>query len=232
LTLRLQKSLYVPAVSNGTVMYRRLQEAVMMAREQEMRYNLFPASNGPAYPELPLLLQRTHQAGETFTVRVPFMARRFGWHWRLEAPPLELRVANRVLEGDSLDHYAGTPNLIFGGPSTLPEVRQRIKEANAYLLAVAKAVQRRADVVAVEPEPADKPAQPDDDTRSVADRPALPVEIDPNAPARTEEVDPNAPARIEKVDPNAPAIEEPAKTGAPGGRGPAPASTGRSLGSR
>jgi hypothetical protein len=140
---------------------------------------------------LPQLLQRTHQAGETITVRVPFIAKRFGWQWRLEQPHLALRAANRTLQGDSLERYAGTPFLIFGDAATLGDIRQRTKLANNYVMAVAKAVQRQADVQAVvEPtEPptvalADIVAQADD-TRladgpvNIEDRPA----IDPNAPA-------------------------------------------------
>jgi hypothetical protein len=183
-TLQLRQPLYAPAVSNGTVQYRRMQESVLAARDQEMRFNLFAGAPGPEYPKLPLLLQRTHQAGEKLVVRVPFTARRFGWTWRIDPPPVELRVANRVLDGDSLSRYAETPYLIFGDAATLGEVRDRLKRANTYVLAVAKAVQRQSNVVAVVETPADTPLQPDDATLPPPDEiRALTEGVDPNAPA-------------------------------------------------
>lgn len=182
-TLRLRKPLYIPAVTNGTMAYRRLQESLIAARDQEMRFNLFPPNLAPELPELPLLLQPTHQAGETIVVRVPFTARRFGWTWRLGTPSVALRNASRILDGDSIDRYAGTPFLIFGGPETLVEIRNRTKQANNYVVAVAKAVQRQAFVTAVVEKPVESPIQPDDATLPLEESPAGSEGFDPNAPA-------------------------------------------------
>jgi len=195
-TLRLRKPLYVPAVTNGTAQYRRLQQALLTARDQELRFNLFNASGAPEIPTLPLLLQQSHRAGETIVVRVPFTARRFGWSWRIDAPQLALNLANRVLEGDSLERYAGLPHLIFGSPAALADVRQRVKLANNYLLAVAKTVQRQAEVVAVVDTPAADLALADQPARAeMSETSALlaaRLGFDPDRPA----FDPNAPAIV------------------------------------
>lgn len=195
-TLRLRKPLYIPAVTNGTAQYRRLQQALLTARDQELRFNLFNATDAPEAPTLPLLLQQSHRVGETIVVRVPFTARRFGWSWRIDAAQLALNLANRVLEGDSIERYDGLPHLIFGSPATLADIRQRVKLANNYLLAVAKTVQRQSEVVAVTETPAvdsalaDQPARAEmlEGYASLASRPAF----DPDAPA----FDPNAPAVV------------------------------------
>jgi hypothetical protein len=190
-TLRLRKPLYTAAVSNGTASYHRMQDALQGAREQELRYHLFSLNERPDLPVLPQLLQRTHQAGEAIVVRVPFTARRFGWTWRIETPQVALATPNRVLTGDSLDRYENAPYLIFGDAATLGDIRQRVKLAQAYVVTVAKEVQRRSNGAAVaEPAPAvnptlaDQPAVADED--AVADRVAH-VEarpaFDPNAPA-------------------------------------------------
>ena len=179
-TLRLRKPLYVPAVTNGTAAYRQLQMSVQAARDQELRYNHFTAGTAPELPSLPLLIQMSHRAGEPLVVRVPFIARRFGWQWKLENPQFELRGASRTFVGDSLEFYAGTPHLIFGGARTLVEIRERTKAARDYVVTVAREVQRNADVQAVEE------AIPD---VALAEAVAVPEAseilpaIDPNAPA-------------------------------------------------
>lgn len=205
-TLRLRKPLFVPAVTNGTANYRRLQEALQHAREQELKFKLFADSDSEPVPALPLLLQQVHQAGETIVVRVPFTARRFGWRWRIDEPQLALRVANRVLQGHSLERYAATPYLIFGGPATLVEIRQRSQVARDYVVAVAKEVQRRSAAVAVapaRPSMADAPAQ-----LAIADRPAqqsladLPAQsVDHEAANKVAQV-----AARPAIDPDAPAV--------------------------
>jgi hypothetical protein len=182
-TFRLRKPLFAPAVSNGTMQYRRMQESVLAARDQEMRFDLFAGGQAPEFPEMPLLLQRTHQAGETIVVRVPFTARRFGWHWRLERPPVELRIASRMFDGDCLDRYAGSPYLIFGDAANLAGIRARVRQANTYVLAVARAVQRQAQVVAVAETPVETPVQPDDATLPADEGSAVADGVDPNAPA-------------------------------------------------
>lgn len=220
-TLRLRKPLYVAAATNGTVQYRRLQDALISAREQDLRFNLFSQADAMETPVLPLLLQQSHQAGETIVVRVPFTARRFGWHWRLDPVQIGLRSVNRTLEGDSLDRYDDIPYLIYGVPSTLADIRQRTRQANQYVVEVTKAIQRRANVQAVAMVTA-KPAvtesdeasgdakadeDEDEDASAVAKRPAA----DQNAPAMVPPAfDPNAPAIIQPAfDPNAPAIVAP-----------------------
>ena len=189
-TLRLRKPLYVPASTNGTTQYRRLQEALFNAREQELRFNLFSQSEAPEAPTLPMLLQRTHQAGETIIVRVPFTARRFGWQWRLAAPQTAIRTASRALEGDSLDRYDDTPHLIYGVPATLADIRRRTKLANEYVQEVTKAILRQSNVVAVSDPVAEKPAaaeeaETDGEAESAPgkDAPATRPAFDPDAPA-------------------------------------------------
>ncbi len=179
-TLRLRKPLYAPAVTNGTLSYRQLQVSLQAAREQELRYNLFDLLDAPEAPSLPLLLQRTHRAGESITVRVPFIARRFGWVWKFDEPQIGLRMASRSLDGDSIDYFSGSPFLVFGAPDTLAEIRERTKAARDYVVAVAKLVQRHSGGRAVEePLPAVAAAEAVAEEGAVEDRPAF----DPNAPA-------------------------------------------------
>ena len=220
ITLRLRKPLYVAAATNGTVQYRRLQDALISAREQDLRFNLFSQADALETPVLPLLLQQSHQAGEAIVVRVPFTARRFGWQWRLDPVQIGLRSVNRALEGDSLDRYDDIPYLIYGVPSTLGDIRLRTKQANQYVLEVTKAIQRRANVQAVADVVAAKPAvtesseatdeadaDEDQNGSPAAKRPAF----DPDAPAVVQPaLDPNAPAKVQPAfDPNAPAIVVP-----------------------
>ncbi|MSU48180.1 MAG: hypothetical protein EXS37_03665 [Opitutus sp.] len=189
-TLRLRKALYVPAATNGTLQYRRLQEALVTAREQELRHNLFSQTEAIQTPSLPLLLQRTHQADEPIVIRVPFIARRYGWRWRLAPPLLALNLPDRKLEGDCLDRYEDVPYLIYGIPATLADIRQRTKLANEYVAEVTKAVLRRSNVEAVaetpvaKSDPTDLAQQSDDaDTDENNAAAAVPPAFDPNAPA-------------------------------------------------
>lgn len=208
-TLRLRKPLYIPAMTNGTANYRRLQEALQHAREQDLKFKLFADSDAEPVATLPLLLQQVHQAGETVIVRVPFTARRFGWRWRIDQPQLGLRIANRVLQGSSLDRYEAAPYLIFGGPATLTEIRQRSQGARDYVVAVAKEVQRRSAAVAVapaRPSMADAPAQ-----LALADRPAQQSLAD--LPAQSVDLEgANKVAQAASrpaIDPDAPAVSFP-----------------------
>lgn len=179
-TLRLRKPLYAPAVTNGTAAYRQLQVSLQAAREQELRYNLFEAKEAPEAPALPLLLQRTHRAGDSIVVKVPFTARRFGWIWKFDEPEVLLRLADRAFEGDSIEFYAGMPHLIFGAPDTLAEVRERTKAARDYVVAVAKQVQRRTGGRALDESlPAVAAAEAVAGDPTIENRPA----IDPDAPA-------------------------------------------------
>jgi hypothetical protein len=154
ITLMLRKPLYVPANTNGTVSYRQAQDALPAARDQEMRYDLFASGPRPEPPVLPPLFQHSHAEGETIVVRVPFVARRFGWSWRLEKPHMELSSVNRTLVGETLDRFQDGSYLIYGDAATLAEIRQRVKQANDYIRGVAKAVQRQAEVMAVAEKPA------------------------------------------------------------------------------
>lgn len=149
ITMRLRKPLYGPAATNGTVAYRQLQESLLIARTQDLKYEIFPASEGPKAPMLPQLLQLTHRAGEPLIVRVPFEATRFGWSWRLRPAQLANRSVERTLTGMSLDRYEGTPHLIFGPDGAMADIRARMKAARTYIIAVAKEVQKHANVQAV-----------------------------------------------------------------------------------
>lgn len=207
-TLRLSKPLYVAAATNGTEAYRRAQEAVYRASEQRLRNNLVAGADAPKQPLLPLLLQRSHQAGEAIVVRVPIHARRFGWQWRIEEPAVALHTVNRTLEGDSLDRYAATPHLIFGGVGTLAEIRQRVKLANEYVLAVTREIQRYANVEAVAPDSA-VPASAGPIQDRVADSPAVAGLADQPAVAflPADRARPMVPVEERPAfDPNAPAV--------------------------
>lgn len=211
--LRLAQPLYVPAVSNGTINYRQMQQSLHIAREKELRFKLFAGKQAPGAPEMPLLIQVAHRAGESVTVRVPFEARRFGWHWRLEPAQLALRTVNRSFDGTTIERYAHVPHLIFGAPGTLADMRLRTQLARAYILAVANQIQRRADHEAidafvVDPAIADLPAA--DAGGPATQQPAGggPKPIDPDTPA----FDPDASA----VDPNAPAVQLPPAPTPPG----------------
>ena len=211
-TLRLRKPLYVPASTNGTQVYRQLQESLQLARQRDLKFSLFATGEGPPHPELPLLIQVSHRGGDAIVVRLPFEARRYGWQWRLLPPQLALRTANRSFAGDSIDYYAGSPYLIFGG-STMAGVRGLMREARTYIVAVAHEIQKRSNGEAVvdAPSVADNPAAPD---APAASKPRLTLEeltrlFYPNAPAvelpAAPAVDPNRPA----LDPNAPAVQFP-----------------------
>ena len=203
-TLRLRKPLYVPAITNGTANYRRLQDALQRARDQELRFKLFDEGEAPVAPSLPILIQRTHQAGEMIVVRVPFTARRFGWQWKLAAPQVALGTPNRLLQGDSLERYANAPYLIFGTTSTLAEIRQRMKAASTYVLAIAKEVQRHSNGEAIADTAAslgDLPAQ-----LSLADLPAAPSVADLPAQPAADDASKVAVAARPAIDPDAPAI--------------------------
>ncbi len=214
-TLTLRKPLYIPAVTNGTAAYRQLQESLQLARQRDLKFNIFPPGQGPPPPELPLLLQVSHREGETLVIRLPFEAKRSGWQWRLQPPLTALRSANHPFVGDSLDHFQSAPYFIFGEASAMAEVRQLMKQARDYIIAVAKEVQKRSGMQAVDetpkpivgPDAAAVPADgksvgPDTPAKKEGGRPLF----DPNAPA----VEPKAPARAAKkpiFDPYAPAVE-------------------------
>ncbi|MDO8543090.1 MAG: hypothetical protein Q7S40_21870 [Opitutaceae bacterium] len=216
-TLRLEQPLYVPAITNGTALYRQMQQSAQAARDLDLKLKLFEGKDGPGFPELPLLIQISHRAGEKLVVRVPFEAHRFGWHWRIEPAQLALRSSDRTFDGATIERYAAAPHLVFGSASTFADIRRRTVLARAYVIAVAKEVQKSADAEAVgvplvDPALANLPAL-DANTPAIdplADRPAVPVGAggaDPNAPA----VDPNAPPASadlpQRMDPDAPAFD-------------------------
>lgn len=222
-TLRLREPLYGPAVTNGTVRYRMLQESVQLARSTELKLDLFPDNDGPALPDMPRLIQVLHRGGEAMVVRVPFEAKKFGWKWRIEAPQLGRREGERELDGVPLSHFESAPYLIFGLPNTMETIRARTTAARDYLVAVAKASQRQAAGQSPRPEPfdPDRPAvQPAPVLFPAGSLPFDPnqpaVEPDPNQPA----VEPNAllPGAFQGIDPNKPPTpsEEPPKARQPG----------------
>jgi hypothetical protein len=189
-TLRLRKPLYVPAASNGTAAYRQLQVSLQAARDQELRYNLFAEADAPEVPDLPMLLQTSHRAGDAIVVKVPFEARRFGWRWKLEAAQTGRRVANRGFDGNALEFFGDAQYLIYS-PQSLGEVRQRTKAAREYVTAVTKEVQRQAGGRAVaEAIPDIALAEATSDT-AVEHAPA----INPDAPAIELPAEASAPAR-------------------------------------
>lgn len=192
-SLRLSQPLYIPAASNGTAAYRQMQQSLQYARERDLKFKIFEGKDGPAPPEMPLLIQVAHRAGERLTVRVPFEAKRFGWHWRIEPALLALRSTDRSFDGATIERFARSPYLIFGAPGTLGDMRRRIQSARAYIIALTKEVQKRADAEAIE-----SPLDPAIAFMAAADPDAPAVAVDPDAPA----VNPDAPA----VDPNAPAV--------------------------
>lgn len=194
-TLRLRQPLYAPANSNGTDAYRRLQESLQTAQADELKFRLFAAGSSPQAPELPLLLQMSHRAGEAFVVRVPFDATRTGWTWRIDAPQLGLRTIDTPFNGYALARYAGSPYLIFGTSESRSDIRQREKLARDYIVAVAKEVQKHSNVEAVAETP---PVIPAIELPRIAEAPA--TEIDPDLPAAANQA---------AIDPDAPAIEIP-----------------------
>jgi hypothetical protein len=207
--LRLTRPLYMPSTSNGTAAYRVMQQSLHAAREKELKFKLFEDQEAPGAPEMPLLIQMVHRAGEQVIVRVPFEAERFGWRWRIEPAHLALRTASRSFEGATIERFARVPHLVFGAPGTLADMRLRTQLARAYIIAVTREIQKRADLAAIEP-PAVDPAVahlPAADPDAPAELPgggdpgmAIP-RIDPYAAA----IDPDAPA----LDPNAPAVDDP-----------------------
>lgn len=216
-TLQLQQPLYVPANTNGTENYRRLQESLQSARAQELKFKLFPAAGAPEAPELPLLIQVVHRAGETFKVRVPFAATRAGWGWHLEPAALKIRGTQTPFHGATLAHYAESSHLVFGTSEGRAEIRRRERLARDYIVAVTREIQKRADFQAVPELPPETPET--DQPLAPGNAPA----IDPTQPAlpaaATPALDPNTPA----VDPDAPAIELPANIAPPPLKAPPPA---------
>ncbi len=217
-TLRLREPLYGPAITNGTIVYRQLQESLRLAREQELKLNLFPMNDGPKAPELPRLIQLLHRAGEPLVVRLPFEARKFGWKWRIEPPQLAKRVATARFDGEPLRRFSGAPYLVFGVPETMAEFHERIGAARDYVTTITKEVQRSGvsgsdrEPGLGEPPSIEVPAvvapDPDPALNVDPDKPA----IDPNKPA----ADPTAisvPGLPPPVDPNRPAVvpEKPTK---------------------
>ena len=175
-TLRLRQPLYGPALTNGTVSYRMLQDSLQRAREQELKFKFFPPGAGPQPPELPQLLQLLHRAGDPLVVRVPFEAEKFGWRWRLKPAQLALRIVSGRFEGATLDHFADAPYLIFGVPETMGDIRARMQSAREFIIAITKEIQRRADVEAVAEAPLVEPAP----APAAAE---APLPVDPNKPA-------------------------------------------------
>jgi len=180
ITLRLRQSLYAPIQSNGTVVYDMLRESLRWAENQELKFNFFSFGNGPKPPVLPRLIQLVHRVGEPMVVRVPIETERFGWRWRLKPGSLANRTANRTFEGEIIDAFDDVPYLVFGLPSTMPDIRARTKAAQEFITAVAREIQKHADVEAVAPPPEPVVPVPVIGSEPV---PANGLPFDPNKPA-------------------------------------------------
>ena len=154
-TLRLREPLYGPAVTNGTLNYRRLQESLQALRIEEQTAGLFSQNDGPAPPDLPRLIERMHRAGERLVVRVPFIAKKFGWKWRLESPQLEKRTVAGHFDGVPLGRFNDAPYLIFGLSETMSDIGARAKAARDYIIFIRQALQRYAagEPLPLRPEP-------------------------------------------------------------------------------
>ncbi len=203
ITLRLREPLYGLATTNGTLVYRMMQESLRLTREQEINLNLFPSNDGPQPPDLPQLIQLLHPAGSPLVVRVPFEAKKFGWKWRIAPAQLANRVAKNFFEGAPLNHFNDAPYFIFGIPETMADVRERTSQARAYIVAISKEIQRRtaggtaaADlpVVGMTPEASSDPGA---GSGAAAAFPPVPSDAAPNSvllPGVRRPFDPNKPA--------------------------------------
>lgn len=182
-TLRLRQSLYSPIQSNGTVVYDMLRESLRWAENQELKFNFFAFGNGPKPPVLPRLIQLVHRVGEPMVVRVPIETERFGWRWRLKPGSLANRTVDRSFEGEILDAFDDVPYLIFGLPSTMPDIRARTKAAQEFITAVSREIQKHADAEAVAPaaEPA-VVAPTVDGEPTLPTRPPAPNQPKPGSP--------------------------------------------------
>jgi hypothetical protein len=134
-TLRLRVPLYVPASTNGNAAYRQLQESMQLARHRDIKFSLFKAEESPPHPDLPLLLQMSHRAGDSIVVRMPFEARRYGWKWRLLPAQIPLRQSvvhrrrHRILPG-----YAGSDLRCSGLDGRSPSADAPALKARGALL--------------------------------------------------------------------------------------------------
>jgi hypothetical protein len=208
-TLSLRASLYTPAVTNGTAEYRTMQQSLQLARQRDLKLKLLPSDTLP--PQLPLLLQLSHRAGETILAHVPFEARRFGWRWRIPPPSLALHTTSRGFEGMTLDQFTRAPFLIFNSEH-LVEMRARVRAARDYIRAVALEFQKQGGDNLMVEEPVATPAEimagrEAVDPNAVAE-PAAPVITVPTPDARALDsanrpaVDPSASATIVVPRPN------------------------------
>lgn len=136
-TLRLRADLYAPAESNGAQPYLQLQQSLAEARAKVLKHSLF--STVPTLrdaPEMPRLLDLTHQAGEKVVVKVPLAAARSGWSWTLAPVKLEQRRASQRLSGEVLARFAETPFIVFNRGSAREIMLQKMQDARSYIIAV------------------------------------------------------------------------------------------------
>lgn len=136
-TLRLRADLYAPAESNGAQPYLQLQQSLAEARAKVLKHSLF--STVPTLrdaPEMPRLLDLTHQAGEKVVVKVPLSATRSGWSWTLAPVKLEQRRANRPLKGEVIARFSETPFIVFNRGSARDIMLQKMQDARRYIIAV------------------------------------------------------------------------------------------------
>lgn len=137
-TFRLRADLYAPAASSGAQAYLQMQQSVAEARAEVVQYHLSNAA-----PELPLLLARSHRAGERVTVQTALEAERFGWHWQLHAPAARPLRPDREITGGTLAAYTGTPVLRFDTPEGRQAMREKIAEGRRFVLEVKAELERQ-----------------------------------------------------------------------------------------
>jgi hypothetical protein len=149
-TLRLREALYGPADSNGAQAYLDLQGSVAEAHKRVVRERLFldhPELAAP--PQLPVLLDRTHRAGERLVVELPVEARRAWWGWRLEPLTARRRISSPPFSGEILA-LQPVPHLLFGEASARERMGGLLQAARAYVLAVQHAAATRTREVSFE----------------------------------------------------------------------------------
>lgn len=149
-TLRLRAALYGPADSNGAQAYLDLQGSVAEAHKRVVRERLFldhPELAAP--PQLPLLLARTHRAGERLVIELPVVARRAWWGWRLEPLTARRRISSPPFTGEILA-FQPLPHLLFGEAASRERMGELLQAARAYVLAVQHAAATRTRTVSFE----------------------------------------------------------------------------------
>jgi hypothetical protein len=139
-TLRLREPLFAPAESNGTQAYRDLQRTVFDLQGRLVQSRLYSVRPDLAVPPtLPLLLARTHRAGERLTVVLPVAAVRRVWGWQLAPQWEQARMITPPLHGTVLAQQPAR-HLIFGTADGREAMAQLQRAARDYVLQVQRAL--------------------------------------------------------------------------------------------